>query len=396
MRNWQTGNMPVSPREIPFVVHATKESAGALSRFLADHSSYITDNLAVHGAVLFRGFHVASEQAFERAILSIKGMRAMDCYFMSEPGRAIVEGTKYVFNTNSLFKTGGSWNMSAIHTENYSSPDVPRFISFLCMKPSWVGGETGLVDMAQVYSDLDDVLKAKLEENSCCVRHISVQSIANRYQVSAETVRRICGQYRIPIVQETPGEEYVLLRKPSVFDHPVTRTPALTANLHSEVKGLPMELKTIFHCGYTGWRWALHRFVWNHPRFVNFITNRGKAPRKRPAATSDPHARVGSIFSVDDAKKLAGIMKQHFHALKWCAGDVLVIDNLQIAHTGMPGLGPRLLRVLLTNPLRMDLSMTGRGRQAPVDDPGHRSLGELFRRPDVPRDAREHSSVISG
>lgn len=378
-------------REIPFVIYAAAGSAGALSSLLADRSSYIMENLAVHGAVLFRGFRVASELTFERAVLSIKGMRAMDCYFMSEPGRTIVEGTKHVFNTNSLFKTGGSWAMSAIHTENYSCPDVPRFISFLCMKPSWIGGETGLVDMAQVYSELDDGLKAKLEAKSCRVRHIPVQSIVNRYQVSAEAVRRICGQYGIPIVQSAADEEHVLLCKPNVFDHPVSRIPALTANLHFEVKGLPAELNTIFRRRYTGWKWALHRFVWNHPRFVRFITNPRKPPGKRPASRPDPQAKVGSIFSGEDAKNLARIIEKHFHALGWRAGDVLVVDNLQIAHTGLPGLGPRLLRVLLTNPMRMDLSMTSPGRQTPVDDPGHRSLGELFRQ----GDACERRSVVS-
>ncbi len=380
-----------SPREIPFVIHATEGRGGALHSFLAERSNHIMEKLAVHGAVLFRAFRIDSEPVFERAVLSINGMRAMDCYFMPEPGRTIVEGTKSVFNTNSLFKTGGSWGMTAIHTENYSSPDVPRFISFLCVKPSWIGGETGLVDMAQVYSELDDALKAKLEAKACCVRHIPVQSIVNRYQVSADAVRRICEQYGMPIVQSSGDEAQVLLCKPNVFDHPVTRIPALTANLHFEVKGLPAELNTIFRRRYTGWKWALHRFVWNHPGFARFITNSRKPPRKRPASRPDPQAKVGSIFSGEDAKNLARIIEKHFHAHGWRAGDILVVDNLQIAHTGLPGLGPRLLRVLLTNPMRMDLSMTSPGRQTPVDDPSQPSLGELFRQ----GDACERRSVAS-
>lgn len=84
---------------------------------------------------------------------------------MSEKGRLLIEGTNYVFYTNKFLKTGGSWWFGGVHNENYYSVDVPRFISFFCRRPSWLGGETGLVDMRGVYQDLDSPLKKTLEES---------------------------------------------------------------------------------------------------------------------------------------------------------------------------------------------------------------------------------------
>ena len=127
----------------PWVVEARQRpDVEHLRTTLAAHSDLVLRRAAEHGAVLFRGFDLMSDLDFESAVLSIRDMQGMASVFMSEAGRTLVPGTRFVMHTNSIYTTGGSFDLGHFHTENYFVPDVPRFIFFFCRHPSPMGGET--------------------------------------------------------------------------------------------------------------------------------------------------------------------------------------------------------------------------------------------------------------
>src|SRR5688572_27780953 len=65
-------------RSLPLVLEAQGESSQAfLERFVREHSEAIVGAIHEHGAVLFRGFQVASERHFEAAISSVSSFRPM-------------------------------------------------------------------------------------------------------------------------------------------------------------------------------------------------------------------------------------------------------------------------------------------------------------------------------
>jgi len=137
--------VPTSEAQTPLVIEPLQaRDATFLQEFLESHSSELMEDIATHGAVLLRGFDVTSPADFERQVLSIRGMHGMNEVLMSEEGRTVVDGTRFVLYTNANFKTGGTLEIPVFHNENYYVPDVPRFISFFCQTPSWLGGETGL------------------------------------------------------------------------------------------------------------------------------------------------------------------------------------------------------------------------------------------------------------
>jgi hypothetical protein len=49
-------------------------------------------------------------------------------------------------------------------------------------------------------------------------------------------------------------------------------------------------------------------------------------------------------------------MRKFYCSTIWQKGDILLVDNRKVAHTGMPGAGPRLVRALIANPLEMKYS----------------------------------------
>lgn len=215
--------VPSSETEMPLVIEAKERTdVKFLQDFLKANSKKLIEDAGKYGALLFRGFDIQSDKDFENTILSIDGLHGISEAFMAEHGRERVDDLKYVLYTNTIYKTGGTLYLGGFHSENYYTTDVPGFISFCCLKPSELGGETGLVNMEKVYEHLNDDLKQKLENSPYFVEKWLVSDVANRYKIDTKTVEEICRQFDVPVVGE--GEnKLILMYKPSVFLHPITQ-----------------------------------------------------------------------------------------------------------------------------------------------------------------------------
>lgn len=362
--------------EMPLVFEAKERTdIPFLQDFLKVNSEKLMADVAKYGALLFRGFDIQSDHDFENTILSIDGLNGISEAFMSEHGRERVDGLKYVLHTNTIYKTGGTLYLGGFHSENYYSPDVPGFISFCCRKPSLMGGETGLVNMEKIYEHLSDELKKKLENNPYFVGKWLLSDVASRYQISEEAIEEICKEFDLPIVGE--GEDkLILMHKPSVFLHPVTQKKALQINLFS-LPTLDRVLRKCFLDDYQGNTWFWHRFVWKLPHALFkaienaalFLGALFHSPKKQLEITAskrktdkafkkigEKFAKVNSCFSETDIHHLARLMRNFHCSTIWQKGDILLVDNKKVVHTGMPGSGPRLVRALISNPLQMRYS----------------------------------------
>lgn len=370
-------------QSMPLVIEAKDaKSLSFLHQFLNNNASSILDNISEYGAVLLRGFDIASEHDFEHTVLSIKGMRGLSDAFMSEEGRIPVDGLKYVLHTNAVYKTGGTLYLGGFHSENYYSPDVPGYIAFCCLKPSDKGGETGLVNTTKIYEDLPDALKEKLKKRSFFVSKWSVSEVMERYQIEEKELLELCQKAHLPVVGEAP-HQFILMYKPSIFKHPKTLKEALQINFF-EVDGLNEALRVHFTKDYQGPAWRWHRFVWRFPRALfhvielmyiscaSFFYSPKQAThilltkcrnwyswRKNKIKPDD--TRVGSCFTADEVELLAKKMRQFYSSCIWQAGDILLVDNRQVIHAGMPGTGARLVRAMISNPLAMSYSIPAAG-----------------------------------
>lgn len=367
-------------KEMPLVIEAAEsKDIGFLQQFLAKNSDQIKNDMVKYGVVLLRGFDLKTDEDFEKSVLSIQGFRGISEAFMSEQGRIHVDNLKYVLHTNSVYKTGGTLYLGGFHTENYYTPDVPTYICFYCRKPSDVGGETGLINMEKVYAELPADIKEKLESNTFFVGKWLISEVADRYNISSDKIEKICQQYDLPIVGEG-NDRFVLMYKPNVFIHPMTNKKSLGINLF-EVEGLNEELRKYFRNDYKGSTWFWHRFVWNLPwvvfksieliyisiaSFINspkeslkILYNKIKSSKAASQQKSLPefnHQRVGDCFDKNSVTELAKLMRKYYCSSLWQTGDILLVDNRTVAHAGMPGAGPRLIRALIGNPLDIKYS----------------------------------------
>ena len=70
---------------------------------------------------------------------------------------------------------------------------------------------------------------------------------------------------------------------------------------------------------------------------------------------------MDTCFSEADVNHLAGLIRSFYCSTLWQKGDILLVDNRKVAHSGMPGSGPRLVRALISNPLKMQYSQEQSG-----------------------------------
>ncbi|MFT4059644.1 MAG: TauD/TfdA family dioxygenase [Legionella sp.] len=362
-------------KEMPLVLEAHRETSSEyLQQFLAASATKLIEDMAQYGAVLLRGFDVNTDEQFEKTILSIPDFQAISEAFMSENGRDHVEGHQYVLLTNSVYKTGGTLYLGGFHTENYYSADVPSYICFGCLEPSTMGGETGIINTAKIYRDLNDDLKKRLEQHAYFVSEWLVSAVAERYHISTDKVEQICEHFDLPRVGERE-DRFILMYKPSVFEHPLTKEKALAINLF-ELPRLNDELRKCFMHDYQGKEWFWHRLFWKLPKsvfqsieylaviiiaFFNspkksycIVRNKlaeFKANKKMHLAVEQQ--KVGSCFNKQEVITLARSMRNYYSSCLWKKGDILLIDNRKVMHAGMPGKGPRLIRAMICNPVEM-------------------------------------------
>jgi alpha-ketoglutarate-dependent taurine dioxygenase len=354
--------VPSEEEETPLVIEPSKVSnKDFLLEFLQQHSARIHTDLAKHGAILLRGFGVDRAGDFERVMLSIRGMCGIHEILLSEPGRVIVDGTRFIFYTSTLGKTGGTLSLGSFHTENYYVPEVPRYIAFFCEVPGRLGGETGLLNVAKVYAALPDELQRKLEERACVAGYFAVPEMAARYGVLAQVIERFCEDVPLPI-SDLDGKRYITVYKPSVVEHPVTHERALQINFGA-LSALQEPLVRAFLPDYAGARWFVHRTSWKYPWLASWSTRRsgrrfhlaartGHGSHPRTPDAGAPEARtVASLFIREEVQLLATYTRRYYSSFPWRRGDILIIDNLKIAHSGMAGTGKREVKAMMCNPL---------------------------------------------
>lgn len=368
-------------KEMPLVLEAhTETSAAFLQQFLAANANKLIEDLANYGAILLRGFAISTDEQFEESLLSIPDFHGIRDAFMSENGRDYVAGHQFVLQTNSVYKTGGTLYLGGFHTENYYSADVPSYIGFCCLEPSTLGGETGIINTAKIYRDLAVDVRQKLEKKAYFVSKWLVAEVAARYKISPEQVEQIATHFKLPMVGEG-AERFILMYKPSVFTHPLTKEKGLGINLF-ELPTLDHELRKCFMNDYLGKVWFWHRFFWKLPRvifktieflavaFIAFFKSPKKSfniLRTKLAAfnaykkNTFNQERVGSCFAEDEVRVLAKSMRNYYSSCLWKKGDILLIDNKKVMHAGMPGTGLRLIRAMIGNSLEMSYTETDAG-----------------------------------
>jgi len=290
-----------------------------LSTLLHTQAAELESRLLDAGAILFRGFDVRETAQFEQVVAAISSTR-LNYTYRSTPrtclGRDIYTTTEYPPDREI-----------PLHNENAYQRDWPLKLAFCCLVPASSGGETPLADMRSVSAAVGTELLEKFEARGVrYVRHYRPYSDLP-WQTVFQTddraeLARFCAVNAI-------AHEWIdtdILRTSQscqgVAYHPVTRERLLFNQAH------------LFHVSSLA-----------PAQSALLLTMFGSDLLPRHAYFGD-----GENISPPELEIVRAAFRAAEVRFAWEAGDVLLLDNMLMAHGRRPFTGPRRHLAALLDP----------------------------------------------
>ena len=310
---------PLNGGSLPLVIQPCSEGLN-LAVWAAHNRGRIDDYLAKHGAILFRGFKVEDVTEFEWFINSVS-TEMLEYKERSSP-RSQVSGRIYTSTeysaSQSIFP----------HNENSYQLHWPTRIFFFCLVPASMGGETPIVDTRKVYQRLSPKLRERfIEKQVKYVRNYGVEFGLRWSFVFQTTDKQAVEDYCIQNELRCEWRDGDRLRteaiRPAVLQHP--------------------------HTGE--WSW------FNHATFFHYST---LDPLMRDALLSElgeenlpnnTYYGDGTLIEPEVLEELRAAYRAETISFPWQTGDVLMLDNLLVAHSRTPYTGARRVVVGMADPL---------------------------------------------
>jgi len=270
--------------------------------------------LLKYGAMLFRGFSLNSAGQFEEFIRTMTG--ELLPYMQRSSPRHRVSGNIYTSTDyppeQSIF----------LHNENSYQRSWPLKIFFYCHVPAQQGGETPLAHTGRVLELIRPEIREKFERKKILYVRNFGNGLGLPWQTVFQTedkseVERYCREAAIEY--EWKGNNHLRTRhiKDAVATHPLT--------------------------GQAVW--------FNHATFFHPTTLAPEILENLSLVTDEedfPYNTFygdGTVIEAEVLAHLRAVYEQETLSFPWQASDVLMLDNMLVAHGRAPFVGPRKIMV---------------------------------------------------
>ncbi len=281
-----------------------------LDELVAVHRTALDERLLEHGALLFRGFRVSSVEDFERFSTAVSP-RKLDYTYRSTPrssvGKGVFTATEYPPDQEI-----------AMHCENAYQRDWPLKVAFCCLEAADTGGETPIADMRQVTSAIGSELLDRFETRK--VRYV------RHYRPYVDIPWNV-------VFQTNDRGEVASFCQRNGIDHEWLDADTLrTAQTNHGTARHPLTGERVFfnqahlfHVSNLGAEMA--------KSLINLF---GPDRLPRNAYYGD-----GQEIASEDLQRIAQSFRAAAVSFAWHAGDVMLLDNMQMAHGRRPFTGKR-------------------------------------------------------
>lgn len=303
----------------PLSVHA--DAIKALAEWAGSRQSWIDEALITHGAILFKKFALDGRATFHDAADSLCD-ELLDYVYRSTPRTAVGDR---VF-------TATEYRASAaipFHNENAYQRDWPMRLVFGCLRPATSGGETGLASTRRVTARIDPEVVARFARKGVTYVRNYRPGIDLTWQEVFQTEHRAeveayCLRYGIEY--EWLSAEHLRTRQvcEAVVAHPRTGERLWFNQAH------------LFHVSSLG--------ELDASTLLGFF---GEDGLPRHAYFGD-----GSVIDIPTLDHIREVYEAEAFRRPWEAGDVLLVDNMLVAHARSPYQGPREVLVAMGDAYR--------------------------------------------
>lgn len=311
-------SLMIEGQRFPLVLRPTEEATD-LADLVRRHRDSLASRLLDHGALLFRGFALHDIEAFDRVVDALSERR-LEYVNRSTPrtslGRGIYTATEYPPNREI-----------PLHNENAYHTTWPLKLVFACMTPAAEGGETPLADMRRVTAGIDASILDSFERRKVrYVRHYHPNCDLPWQEVFQLQDRGALAEYCSSNGIDHEWITDAILRTSQVCQgtalHPVTG------------ERVPFNQAHLFHVSSLGSEMA---------KMMADAFGTDRLPRHATYGDGE-EIEPESLQAVREAFDNATV------AFPWERGDVLVVDNMQVAHGRRRFKGERKIVAALLDP----------------------------------------------
>ena len=310
---------------MPLLIEADGDPEGtpaALRSWASEHRSQLDQQLLQTGALLLRGFAIASPKEFHDVVVAIRP-ELRDYVGGDSPRKALGDRVYTSTEIPRDIEIG-------LHNELSYTRSWPDRLFFCCLEAAKRGGETHVADGREVFTQMDAAVRDRfLEKGVIYQQHLrdgdgapgpgkSWQETFNT--TDAEAVERICGEQDTAFRWTSRGLR-TWLRNPGVLNHPITGE----------------------RC------WFNQADLWH----ASFDTVKAQEARSVARAPADEdlgcHACYGdeSEIPIADLTAVRAACKKSERLFSWQAGDLLMLDNMLAMHGRKPFEGDRRVLVAM-------------------------------------------------
>jgi hypothetical protein len=301
------------------IITAPSGAVPDLRKFIAENSPRVNARVRSKGAVLFRGFDVSEPEQFREIVIDLCGEPWTYTEGSSERrqlGEAVYTSTEYP-----------PQYAISLHNELSYTNRWPSRLCFCCPVAPAVGGQTPLSDSRRILGSLPRDLVAEFDQRRIRylrnLRSEEVPGLGLSWQAVWETgnrdeVEAYCAREQIDFEWRDDGSLWTSQVRPAIATHPET--------------------------GERVWFNQVDQF---HPS--NLGDDAGDLLELLGPEALPINATFGDGSAIPD--EMVDVVRKvswaEATAFDWQVGDLLVIDNMLVAHGRMPFEGPRRILVAM-------------------------------------------------
>lgn len=310
---------PVPGSRVPLAIERLSEGEQDVFVLIGRHRDELAALLLSHGALLLRGFSVNDAQTFGRLLDSISEKR-LDYVYRSTPRKLVADR---VF-TSTAYPPALE---IPLHQENAYQREWPMKLALCCLVPASSGGETPLADMIKVTARLPAELLDRFEERGVrYVRHYHEGTDLPWQTVfqtdDREVLANYCSDHGIEHIWLNDNTLRTSQQCQGIAYHPVTGDRLFFNQAH------------LFHVSNLGDVGA---------KALIEVFGLDRLPRNATFAD-------GAEIDASDLQLIRSAYAAEAVAFPWQAGDVVVVDNMQVAHGRRPFKGKREVLAAMSDP----------------------------------------------
>ena len=316
------GSLPKG--DLPLLVEPARPGVD-LAAWAGANRDLLAEKLLRHGGILFRGFGLKGPEDLEAFIRAVSG-ETLEYRERSSP-RTAVKGNVY---TSTDYPAS---QPIFLHNENSYQKEWPQKIFFFCKQPPEQGGETPVADCRKVLARIAPEIRERFERR----KWMYVRNFGDGFGLSWQTVfqtedkaeiERHCREKGIQVEWRDGDRLRTRAIRTAVTRHPKTGEP-----------------------------------IWfNHATFFHVSTLEPALREALLAQLADGELPANTYYG--DGSPIEPEVMDHLREaygrevvkFPWQKGDLLMLDNMLVAHGRSPYSGPREILVGMAEPITGDVT----------------------------------------